>query len=106
MTARSTRIDIGTLAIIGVGLIGGSFSLALKKAGLVRRVIGVGRSRENLDTALSLGVIDEATSDPAAAAAEADVVLLATPVGQFPEVMSHIAPVLREQTVVTDGGST
>ena len=91
MSEERKPIDIRTLAVIGVGLIGGSFSLALKRAGLVRRVIGVGRSRENLDTALSLGVIDEATTDPAAAAAQADVVLLATPVGQFPELMSQIS---------------
>jgi prephenate dehydrogenase len=106
MSEERNPVEIGTLVVIGVGLIGGSFSLALKQAGLVRRVIGVGRSRENLDAALSLGVIDEAAIDPAAAAAEADVVLLATPVGQFPEVMSQIAPALRRETIVTDGGST
>jgi prephenate dehydrogenase len=106
MSAETARIEIGTLVVIGVGLIGGSFSLALKRAGLVRRVIGVGRSRENLDSALSLGVIDEAMIDPAAAVARADFVLLATPVGQFPELMSQIAPALREETIVTDGGST
>ena len=106
MTDTRPRIRIGTLAVIGVGLIGGSFSLALKRAGIVQRVIGVGRTQANLDTALGLGVIDEASTDPAAAATRADLVLLASPVGQFPELMSQIAPVLGERTVVTDGGST
>jgi prephenate dehydrogenase len=106
MTDASSRMQIGTLAVIGVGLIGGSFSLALKRAGMVRRVIGVGRTRANLDAALRLGVIDEASTDPASAVSQADVVFLAAPVGQFPELMAQIAPALREQTIVTDGGST
>jgi len=106
MSDARPAIQIGTLAVIGVGLIGGSFSLALKRAGIVQRVIGVGRTQANLDTALGLGVIDEASTDPAGAAARADVVLLASPVGQFPELMSQIAPALRDHTIVTDGGST
>jgi prephenate dehydrogenase len=106
MSDARPAIQIGTLAVIGVGLIGGSFSLALKRAGIVQRVIGVGRTQANLDTAVGLGVIDEASTDPGSAAARADVVLLASPVGQFPELMSRIAPALREHTIVTDGGST
>jgi len=106
MSDARPAIQIGTLAVIGVGLIGGSFSLALKRAGIVQRVIGVGRTQANLDSALRLGVIDEASTDPAGAAARADVVLLASPVGQFPELMSQIAPALRDHTIVTDGGST
>ena len=97
---------IGRLVVIGVGLIGGSFALALKKAGKVAHVTGVGRSRENLDAAMKLGVIDEASSDAAGAVRDADLVLIATPVGQMPEVMAQIAPVLGGRTVVTDGGST
>ena len=69
-----------TLVVIGVGLIGGSFALALKKAGVVGKVIGVGRSAANLDKARALGVIDEAATDAAAAVAGADFVLLAVPV--------------------------
>ena len=97
---------IGKLVVVGVGLIGGSFALALKEAGRVGRVTGVGRSRENLEAALELGVIDEATGDAAQAVRDADLVLIATPVGQMPEVMAHIAPALSRRTVVTDGGST
>jgi len=97
---------IGKLVVVGVGLIGGSFALALKEAGRVGRVVGVGRSRENLDAAIELGVIDEAIGDAAQAVRDADLVLIATPVGQMPEVMAHIAPALGRSTVVTDGGST
>ena len=102
--ARPARVE--TLAVIGVGLIGGSFALALKRARLVRRVIGVGRSKKNLDAALRKHIIDEATRDAAAAVHGADLVLLATPVGQMPEVMADIAPALGPKTIVTDGGST
>ena len=97
------RLD--TVVIFGVGLIGGSFALALKAAGAAQRVIGLGRGRANLERALELGVIDEACDDPAVVAA-ADLVLIATPVGQMGAVMGAIAPHLGADTVVTDGGST
>ena len=61
--------------------------LALKKARLVRHVVGVGRTRKNLQEALRLGVIDEAVREPALAVRDADVVVIGTPVGQMPEVM-------------------
>jgi prephenate dehydrogenase len=104
--ARGSKLRIGKLVVIGVGLIGGSFSLALKKARVVRRVVGVGRTKKNLDTAMRLGVIDEASRDAATAIRDADLVLIGTPVGQMPEVMAEIAPALGPATVVTDGGST
>jgi len=97
---------IGKLVVIGVGLIGGSFALALKKAKAVRHVVGVGRSRRNLAAALRLGVIDEAGTDAARAVRDADFVLLAMPVGQMAEVMACIAPHLPAHAVVTDCGST
>jgi prephenate dehydrogenase len=97
------RLD--TIAIFGVGLIGGSFALALKAAGAAKRVIGLGRNPANIERALDLGVIDEACADPAAIAG-ADLVLLATPVGQMGAVMRAIAPHLGPEMVVTDGGST
>ena len=97
---------IGKLVVIGVGLIGGSFALALKKAKAVKHVVGVGRTRKNLDAALKLGVIDEASRDAAEAVRDADLVLIGTPVGQMPEVMAQIAPALGAKTIVTDGGST
>ncbi|MFA5914039.1 MAG: prephenate dehydrogenase/arogenate dehydrogenase family protein [Burkholderiales bacterium] len=97
------RLD--TVVIFGVGLIGGSFALGLKAAGAVKQVIGLGRNPANLTRALELGVIDAASTDPAVVAG-ADLVLLATPVGQMGAVMRAIAPHLAPGTVVTDGGST
>ena len=97
---------IDKLVIIGVGLIGGSFALGLKKAGAVRHVVGAGRTLRNLNAALKLGVIDEISRDMASAVREADLVLIGTPVGQMPAVMNAIAPYLGEKTIITDGGST
>jgi prephenate dehydrogenase len=97
---------VGKLAVYGVGLIGGSFALALKQAGAVGQVIGVGRSRSNLEAALAAGAIDAAPADDREALAGTDLVLLAMPVGQMAPVMRRIAPLLGEHTVVTDAGST
>ena len=102
----SANLKIGKLVVIGVGLIGGSFALALKKAKAVKHVVGVGRSRRNLAAALKMRIIDEACTDVAQAVADADLVLLAIPVGQMAEVMARIAPHLPQRAVVTDGGST
>ena len=68
------------LALAGCGLMGGSFALALRRAGLVERIVGCGTSPASLEPALRLGVIDEVADGPAAAARGADVVLLAVPV--------------------------
>lgn len=100
------RLRISKLVVIGVGLIGGSFALALKKAGLVKQVTGVGRSRKNLQVALKRGVIDHAATDAARAVADADLVLVGAPVGQMPGIFERIAPALPPQAVVTDAGST
>jgi prephenate dehydrogenase len=97
---------IGKLAVFGVGLIGGSFALALKKAGAVGKVVGSGRSRANLDLALEVGAIDAVARDDRDAVSDADLVLLAMPVGQMAPVMRRIAPWLGARTVVTDAGST
>lgn len=100
------KLKIGKLVVIGVGLIGGSFALALKRARAVKRVVGVGRTRRNLAAAVKLKVIDEAQQDAARAVRDADLVLLAVPVGQMGPVMAAIAPHLPPQAVVTDAGST
>lgn len=97
---------LNKLVIIGVGLIGGSFALALRKAGAVRRITGVGRSRENMQRALKQGVIDEIAADMASALHQADFVLLAMPVGQTASIMAQIAPHLNSDTIVSDAGST
>jgi prephenate dehydrogenase len=100
------KFRIRKLAVIGVGLIGGSFALALKKARVAGHVVGVGRTRRNLTEALRLRVIDEAVHDAARAVRGADFVFLGTPVGQMPEVMAQIAPELSDTAIITDGGST
>ena len=94
------------IAIFGVGLIGGSFALALKKSSAVHEVLGVGRRRETLIRAASLGIIDSHTDDVAQAVADADLVLIAAPVAQTASLLSAIAPHLQPDTVVTDAGST
>jgi prephenate dehydrogenase len=94
------------VAILGVGLIGGSFALALKQARVCGHVSGAGRSRANLELALERGVIDSIAADAVAAAHGADLVLLAAPVAQFPKLFRDMASVLGPKALVTDGGST
>jgi prephenate dehydrogenase len=93
------------VVIFGVGLIGGSFSLALRKAGAVDEVVGFGRSAQTLAEALQLGLIDRIGTE-LGEVSDADIVLLATPVGQMADLMARIAPYLGTHTLVTDGGST
>ena len=97
--------SIDVLAIVGVGLIGGSFAAALRKAGRVKRVLGVGRRPGPLAQARRLGLIDEAVSLEEAAG-QADVILLASPVGSMPALFRGLVPHLKETTLLTDAGST
>jgi len=94
------------VAIVGVGLIGGSFALALKKAKACRHVVGVGRSAANLKVATERGVVDSIAPDAAAAARGADLVLLATPLAQFKTVFAQIGSSIGAGTLITDAGST
>ena len=94
------------VAILGVGLIGGSFALALKEAGACAHVVGAGRNSANLKLALERRVIDSVAADAVAAAHGADLVLLAAPLAQFPKLFRDIAPVIGPKAIVTDGGST
>jgi prephenate dehydrogenase len=97
---------LNKLVIIGVGLIGGSFALALRNAGIARHIVGIGRSQQNMQRAIELGVIDEIASNIASALHNADLVLLAMPVGQTAHIMTQIAPHLQANTIITDAGST
>ena len=94
------------VAVVGVGLIGGSFALALKQAKAVGHVVGVGRNPANLRLALERGVIDSMASDPARAAEGADLVLVAAPVGQFAKIFGAVGAVLAPGAILTDAGST
>ncbi len=96
---------IGTLAVIGVGLIGGSLARALREAGAVGEIVGCGRGRENLERAVELGVIDRYTHDVAEAAAGADLVFLAVPLGAMRQAFLALRDSLGPQALVTDGGS-
>lgn len=96
---------IPRLCVIGVGLIGGSLARALREAGEVGEVVGSGRGEENLRAALRLGVVDRYELDPARAVADADVVVIAVPLGAIEPVLRAIAPHLNPATVVTDVGS-
>ena len=98
-------IKFERIAIVGVGLIGGSTALALKRAGMVGEVIGVGRNTASLNAAMRLGVIDRALAITEAAAIS-DCILIATPVRQMPEIFRAIAPHLRVDAIVMDAGST
>lgn len=94
------------LVVIGTGLIGGSVSLALKRAGAVERVTGVGRSRDNLELARKLGVVDAWSQDIGSTVADADAVLVSVPMKGFDGIFAAMAGHLPEGCVVTDAGST
>lgn len=96
---------IRRLAVIGVGLIGGSLAKALKRAGVVGEVVGCGRSRENLEQAVALNVIDRYTHDVAEAVTDADMVFVAVPLGAMREVFEAMRGRLADDAVITDGGS-
>lgn len=94
------------LAVIGVGLIGGSFAMALREAVGDLRIVGYDRDEVNLAAARHLGVVDSVAHDIPTAVREADVILVAVPVGQVQSVFEAVAPALSPTAIVTDVGST
>lgn len=97
---------IRRLCLIGVGLIGGSLSLALKEKGLVGTIVGFDTDSRNLSQALKLGVIDLAADSVGQAVAGADWVVIATPVGALARVFAELKPHWRDDWTVSDTGST
>jgi prephenate dehydrogenase len=95
-----------TVALIGMGLIGGSLGLALRERRLARRVVAVARRPETVRLALERGAADAACSDPAEGVGESDLVVLCTPVLTMPAMTERIAPHLKRGAVVSDVGST
>lgn len=93
------------LCIIGVGLIGGSLARAARRAGACGEIVGCGRSVENLQRAVELGVIDRYETDPAQAVRDADLVLLAVPLGAMATVLQRLASAMPVAAVLTDAGS-
>jgi prephenate dehydrogenase len=94
------------LGLIGCGLMGGSFALALKRAGLVQRVVGYSPSTSTLQKALQLGVIDTTAASVEQAASGADLVLVAVPVSATEATLQRIAPAVTPEMLVMDVGST
>ena len=97
---------IRIVSIIGVGLIGGSFGLALKKKRLVRQVIGIGRHIHKLKEAKRLGAIDSYTTDLGRGVKDSDIVMIATPISKTPLIVKKILPHLKDGCIMTDVGST
>lgn len=93
------------MAVVGVGLIGGSLARILRQQGEVGEIVGIGRTEPNLQRAVELGVIDRYSQDPCQGVQGADLVFLATPVCSIASVLEKIAPCLAPGCVVTDGGS-
>jgi prephenate dehydrogenase len=102
---KRPRQSLGTVSIIGVGLIGGSLASALKGSGRVDTIIGCGRSAANLDHALDLGLLDHWTHDPEEAASAGDIVMLATPISAVIGLMPLMERALRPSAVLTDASS-
>ncbi len=96
---------IDRLAILGVGLIGSSLSLALRQAGAVGEVIGYGRNRNNLEKGIELGVLDRHAASVAEAIDGASVVVVAVPLGAMQAILAEIGPALPQSAIVTDVGS-
>jgi prephenate dehydrogenase len=96
----------GRVAIVGLGLLGGSWGLSLKRAGFTGRIVGYARRAETLERALKQGVIDEACADVTQAVREADLVILATPVAVILDHLTRLPLHLSPQALVTDVGST
>ena len=96
---------IKRLAIIGVGLIGGSLALALKKAGVVGDIVGYSRTESVRQEALDLGLIDHAASSVAEAVKDADMIFLAVPMAAMGSVLTELVEHINDDAIITDGGS-
>jgi len=97
---------VKTLAVVGVGLIGGSLALALRRAGMATRIVGFDRDRAALEAAASLGAIDTAAESVSEAVQGADLVVIAVPVRSVGPVLHDVALAMNDETIVTDVGST
>ncbi|WP_303728737.1 prephenate/arogenate dehydrogenase family protein [Paracoccus solventivorans] len=105
MTAPAAAPMFQRVALIGLGLIAGSMSLAMRESGLAGRIVGYARSDETRATAREIGLVDEVTDSAAEAVAGADLVVLAVPVGAMGPVAAEIAPHLAPGAILTDVGS-
>ncbi len=99
-------MHIDRLCVVGVGLIGGSFARALRKAGVVKEIVGCNRDKDQLQKAIDLGVIDSAETDISKAVTGAHLIVVATPVGAMESVFAQIAQKLDPNAILTDVGSS
>ncbi len=99
------ELNFKRVAIIGVGLIGGSFALALKKYGFTGKIAGTGRKKGNLARAKERGLIDEYSTSASETVSDADLIVLSTPVGQFQHIFKTIRKNIKAGAIVTDVGS-
>ena len=106
MTTSSAAPIIGRLAVIGLGLIGGSFAKGMRQSGLCREVVGCDRDPATLRQAVPLGAVDDITDDLASAVQGADLIMLAVPVLAMEQVLGQLARLELGQAVITDAGST
>ena len=97
---------INKITIIGVGLIGGSLALALKERNLAKVVFGYGRDQSRLEEAQKSNVIDAFSTNIKEAIDEANIVVIATPVGTFKDILGQIEPLISSNVIITDVGST
>ena len=93
------------VSIIGVGFLGGSFALSIKKSGLCKTIYGYGRNIRNLANAKDKGIIDKFSLDLKEACSNSDLIVLSTPVGVFEKIITEISEVIKKGAVVTDLGS-
>ena len=100
------ELNLKKITIAGVGLIGGSFALALRSAGVKAELVGIGRDPDVMQQALELGIVDRVAENAADAYSGADLILIAAPVAQTGVILSQILPFLGPNTVITDVGST
>ena len=97
---------LNKITIIGVGLIGGSLAKAIKENQLANKVCGYGRDQSRLEKAKNTNIIDELSTNIDEAVKGADIVVIATPVGTFKQILEAIEPLITEQVIISDVGST
>jgi prephenate dehydrogenase len=93
------------VTLIGVGLLGGSLGMALRQKSLAKNVVGYVRRPPSIDEAIRAGAVDSATRNLREAAADADLIIFCTPLGQMKDIAQQLAPVLKKDAIVTDVGS-
>ncbi|MDP2682147.1 MAG: prephenate dehydrogenase/arogenate dehydrogenase family protein [Deltaproteobacteria bacterium] len=101
----SDKLHFNKVAIIGVGLIGGSLAIILREKGIAKNIVGIGRGLKNLETAKKLGVVDSYTQDVREGVKGADLVVVAIPVASIARVIKEALPSLKKGAIVTDVGS-